>query len=127
MISIKWPFISVCAVAIALATALWSAPAAELVTAEVDGSVPIDVTVERGATAPFTIYASASGSIKCTNTAASPSTASVHTSYAVSNAGAVTSSVFSGALNFYAGPGSDGTNCPISWTDPDASTPGLQA
>src|SRR5438105_2842114 len=126
MISIKWPFISVCAVAIALATALWSAPAAELVTAEVDGSVPIDVNVQRGATTSFTIYVSATGSINCGNTSANPSTAKVHTSYSVSNAGAVTSSTFSGALNFYAS-GSGSGNCPITWTDPEPATPGLQA
>ncbi len=124
MISIKWPFISVCAVAVALATALWSAPAAELVTAEVDGSVPIDVTVERGATAPFTIDVSATGSISCGVTAANPSTAKVHTSYSVSNAGAVSSSTFSSALNFYAS-GSGSGNCPITWSDPDPGAPGL--
>ena len=126
MISIKLPLITVGAVAVALATALWSAPAAELVTAEVDGSVPIDVTVERGATAPFTIYVSATGSIKCTNTVATPSTAAVHTSYAVSNAGVVTSSTLSGALSFYAS-GSGSGNCPITWTDPNPGTAGLQA
>jgi hypothetical protein len=126
MISIKWPFISVCAVAVALATALWSAPAAELVTAEVDGSVPIDVTVERGATAPFSIYVSATGAVSCGVTAANPSTANVHTSYSISNTGSVTSSSFSSALNFYAS-GSGGGNCPITWTDPDPGTAGLQA
>ena len=126
MTSIRWPLVSLVAAIFALATALWSAPAAELLTAEVDGTAPIDVTVEQGATASFTIYVSASGSIRCTNTAANPSSASVHTSYAVSNGGAVSSATFSNSLSFFAGAGS-GTNCPVTWTDPAPATPGLQA
>ena len=113
MTSIRWPLASLVAAIFALATALWSAPAAEILTAEVDGTTPIDVTVEQGATASFTIYVSASGSIRCTNTAANPSSAQVHTSYAVSNGGAVSSASFSSSMSFFAGAGS-GTNCPIT-------------
>jgi Thrombospondin type 3 repeat/PKD domain len=90
------------------------ASGAELVTAEVDGTAN-DVTVEQGSSASFTIRVSATGNVACTQTSASPSTAKVNTSFAISNGGAVSSSNPSGALNFWATPCS-GTNGAVTWS-----------
>jgi len=126
MISIKWPFISVLRRRHRARNGPMVGTSRRACDRRGRRERPIDVTVERGATASFTIYVSATGSVSCAVTAASPSTAKIHTSYSVSNAGAVSSTTFSGALNFFAS-GSGGGNCPITWTDPDPSTAGLQA
>jgi hypothetical protein len=95
--------------------ALVSAYAAEVLTAEVDGTAN-DVTVTQGASSTFNIKVSASGAVSCAQTPADPSTATVDTSFAISNAGALSSSTPSAALNFWATTPCSGSNGPVTWT-----------
>jgi PKD domain/Thrombospondin type 3 repeat len=104
----------------ALALGAVMASGAELVTAEVDGTAN-DVTVTQGTSTSFAIKVSATGNVACTQTSGSPSTATVRTSYAISNAGVVSSSTPSGELDFWATTPCSGTNGPVTWTG--ASTP----
>jgi hypothetical protein len=91
--------------------------AAELLTAEVDGTVN-KVTVQQGNSESFNIKLEASGAIDCTITSAAPSTAKVHTSYSITNAGAMSSSTFSAAKDFVSNGVQQGTsgNCGTTWT-----------
>src|SRR4029077_9949195 len=59
-----------------------SASAAELVTAELTGTVN-NVTVEQGQTVTFSISLTATGTIRCAATPSNPATAKVDTHYAV--------------------------------------------
>jgi hypothetical protein len=88
---------------------------AELVTAEL-AAPQNEVTVTRGSSANFTISLTATGAIKCIATSSTPATAKVHTVFAISSAGAVTSSTLSGAFNFFGGDPQGGPNCVVTWT-----------
>lgn len=89
------------------------ASAAELVTAELDGTAN-QVTVEQGKSQNFNISLSASGSVACGST----HTAKVHQSYAISAAGAVSSQTLSAGVSFAAAsPEKAGdANCAVTWT-----------
>src|SRR5512132_3635579 len=76
------------------------AAASELVTAELIGTVN-DVTVQQGASSPFTISLSATGSASCAITSASPSTARVDTVFALSSGGVLSAGTLSSAMSFY--------------------------
>lgn len=90
--------------------------AAELVTAELDGTAN-HVTVEQGQTTNFTISVSATGAIKCVATSSNPATAQVHTVYSLSETGVLSSTTFSSALNFFAGATlPSGQNCSVTWS-----------
>ncbi|MGZ4139916.1 MAG: PxKF domain-containing protein [Actinomycetota bacterium] len=86
-----------------------AASAAELVTAELSGTVNT-VTVEQGQTVSFQISLWATGTIRCTATPTNPATAKVDTVYHVDVAGAVTSDTLSSAVPFYADP-----FCNVTW------------
>jgi hypothetical protein len=93
----------------------------ELVTSELTGAVN-DVTVTRGSQASFTINVSGEGPIRCTVTAATPATARVHTSFAISAAGVVTSSTDSAPMAFFGGAQQgSGQNCDITWNGAPAA------
>jgi hypothetical protein len=87
-----------------------SASAAELVTAELDGTVN-NVSVEQGQTATFQISLNATGTIRCASTPANPATAKVDTHYVVDTTGAVSSDTASSAIPFYAD-----DFCNVTWT-----------
>jgi hypothetical protein len=87
-----------------------SASAAELVTAELSGTVN-NVTVEQGQTVTFQISLSATGTIRCVATPANPATAKIDVHYVVDATGAVTSDTLSAPRSFYADP-----FCNITWT-----------
>ncbi len=97
------------AVAIAVLALALPASAAELLTAELEGTAN-EVTVEQGKSQNFNISLSASGNVACGST----HSAQVHKSYTVSAAGAVSSETLSSAVNFTAPSGSG--NCNITWT-----------
>ncbi|HEX9124147.1 MAG TPA: PxKF domain-containing protein [Actinomycetota bacterium] len=92
--------------------------AAELVTAEVTGTVN-DVTVTQGSSANFTIDVYATGAIACTVASGSPSTATVDTVYFLDSGGALSTGTPSSSMAFF----SDGTsqggsgNCGVTWTN----------
>jgi len=86
-----------------------SANAAELVTAELNGTVN-NVTVEQGQTVSFQISLTATGTIRCSATPTNPATAKVDVRYVVDAIGAVTSDTPSSAVRFYADP-----FCNITW------------
>jgi hypothetical protein len=89
--------------------------AAEVVTTELTETVN-DVTVTQGSSTSFTISVSATGKLDPLITSSSPSTAKVKTSYSLIG-GALSSSTFSSALNFFAGTnGCGGGNCNVTWT-----------
>jgi hypothetical protein len=94
--------------------------AAELLTAELTGTAN-DVTVTQGTGTLFTIRVSASGSVACTQTAASPSTATVDTVYAISAGGTLSSNTPSGPLSFFAATPCSGTNGSVTWTGAPAA------
>jgi HYR domain len=113
-----WWMTSVAVLAIAAAVALaGSSFGAELVTAEVTGTAN-DVTVTQGTSATSTINLTATGSISCAITSASPATATVDTSYSISSAGVVSSSTPSAAKNFFSDgvASGGGGNCGVTWT-----------
>ena len=95
---------------VALGAVAAIALSAELEVAELDGTVNT-VTVEQGSSANFTISLSASGSVACGST----HTATVHTSYSVDSAGAVSSSAMSAAKTFTAPTVCSGTNGTVTW------------
>jgi len=86
-----------------------SASAAELVTAELTGTVN-NVTVEQGQTVTFSISLTATGTIRCAATPSNPATAKVDTHYAVAAAGSVSSDTPSAPAGFYADP-----FCNVTW------------
>lgn len=86
-----------------------SANAAELVTAELSGTVN-NVTVEQGQTVSFQVSLTATGTIRCAATLANPATAKVDVHYAVDATGAVTSDTLSAPAAFYADP-----FCNVTW------------
>jgi hypothetical protein len=93
--------------------------AAELNVAEVDtDTTATKVVVQQGQSANFNLLLTASGALDCTITSSAPSTAKIHTSYNVSNAGSVSSSTFSAAKDFYSNgvPQGMGGNCGVAWT-----------
>jgi hypothetical protein len=91
------------------------ASGAELLTAEIDGTMN-DVIVVQGTSENFDIDLSATGAIKCVATSTSSATATVHTSYSISAGGLVSSSTPSSAQNFFAGAPIGGPNCSVTWT-----------
>ncbi len=113
----RWPLVSLIAVVAAFATALMTAPAAELTTAEtsVVNDTSFAVSVEQGGSASFNVYVGASGAIKCVATSGNPATATVHTSYSVSNAGVISSTTPSTSLSFFASASDpQGSSCATS-------------
>src|SRR5262245_35509620 len=109
----RWALITLVLVLLAVPLV---ASAAELVTAELTGTVN-DVTVTQGSSASFTISLSATGKIASINTSGNPSTATVNTSYSLAASGALSSSSPSSVLNFFAGStGCAGPNCDVTWT-----------
>ena len=86
-----------------------SASAAELVTAELNGTVN-NVTVEQGQTVSFQISLTATGTIRCSATTTNPATAKVDVRYAVDAVGAVASDTPSAPVRFYADP-----FCNVTW------------
>src|SRR5215212_6269947 len=103
--------------AVVLAILLTSlALAAELVTAELTGSVNY-VTVTQGSSASFIIDVSATGAIDCDVDSANPSTATVDTAYSISAGGVVTAGTASSALNFFSTgvPSGGSGNCSTTW------------
>ena len=94
-----------------------AANAAELATAELSGTVN-NVTLEQGQTVSFQISLTASGTIRCSATQASPATAKVDVHYAVDGVGTVTSDTPSEPMPFYADP-----FCNVTWPgDPTPQT-----
>lgn len=111
--------------AVALLASISVAPAAELVTAEVT-TVINDVTVTRGgATVTSNINVYAYDKLDNSITSANPSTAKVDTVYTL-NGGVLSVGTPSSALKFYASSTCSGTQCEVTWDDPDLTTPGLQ-
>lgn len=108
-------------VAIAVLALALPASAAELVTAELEGTAN-EVTVEQGKSQTFNISLSATGSVACGST----HTAKVHQSYAVGGAGAVSSQTLSDPVHFAAGSGS-GPNCAITPTTPQTVAAAVSA
>ncbi|HEV2070792.1 MAG TPA: PxKF domain-containing protein [Acidimicrobiales bacterium] len=100
-------------VAVAVLALALPASAAELLTAELEGTAN-QVTVEQGKSQNFNISLSASGSVACGST----HTAKVHQSYAISAAGAVSSQTLSAGVSFSAAsPEKAGdANCAVTWT-----------
>jgi hypothetical protein len=111
----RWSLVIVTAMT-ALAVGAVVASGAEVVTAEVTGTTN-DVTVTQGSSTNSTINISATGAIDCSATSASPSTATVDTSYALSSTGAVTASTPSSAMSFYSDgvPQGGSGNCGVTW------------
>ena len=86
-----------------------AANAAELVTAELNGTVN-NVTIEQGQTVTFPISLTATGTIRCSATPVNPATAKVDLHYVVDALGGVTSDTPSAPVPFYADP-----FCNITW------------
>src|SRR5258707_15412176 len=86
-----------------------SASAAELVTAELTGTVN-NVTVEQGQTVSFSISLTATGTIRCAATSSNPATAKVDIHYAVDASGLTSSDTSSAAKAFYAD-----SFCNVTW------------
>jgi hypothetical protein len=84
---------------------------AELVTAELDGTVN-NVTVEQGDSATFTISLSATGAVAC----GSSHTAKIDTVFSVNAAGSVSSNTPSAAKTFSAPASCSDSNGPITWS-----------
>src|SRR6266516_833140 len=110
------PAIAALATLVVLSTASL-ASAAELVTAELTGTVN-DVTVQQGASAGFTIDVSATGAIACSITSSSPSTATVDTAFSLNSAGTLSSGTPSSALSFFSDgvPQGSSGNCGVTWS-----------
>lgn len=86
--------------------------AAELVAAELEGTVNT-VTVEQGGSTTFTISVRATGSIRCNATPSNPATAQIPTSFAVAANGAVSAAEASAPLTFF---GTGSGTCNVSWS-----------
>ena len=110
-------------VAVAVMALALPASAAELVAAELEGTVN-EVTVEQGKSQNFNISLSATGSVACDST----HTAEVHQSYMVSDAGAVSSQTLSAAVNFSSGTrNGNSANCDITPTTPQTVAAAVSA
>ena len=109
------------AAALAMASALIASVgvfAAELVTAELDGTEN-DVTVTQGQSANFTISLSATGSLACGRV----STATVDTVYAISLGGAITGTTPSSPVTFTgSGDPVGGPNCDVEGSGTASAT-----
>lgn len=92
--------------------------AAELVTAELAGTVN-DVTVTQGSSTSFTIDVYATGAIDCAIGSTKPAaTATVDTAYSINSAGSVSAGTPSSALSFFSNgvPQGGSGNCGVTWT-----------
>ena len=96
-------------VAALIVLAAVAAQAAELVTAELNGTVN-NVTLEQGQTVSFQISLTASGTIRCSATSGNPALAKVDTHYAIDASGAATSDTPSSGVPFYAD-----AFCNVTW------------